>query len=211
MTTGRKICFLLLLVYAGLAIAQDAVPEKRFKEAQNEFCKLNVSRFEKMFQTGSFDFKPQKYDHTVMHYAAFLGDLDRVKLLTEKGGDINVKGCNNKTPLHFAALSGNMELVQWLVQQGADLKAITSYDETALHFAAQSDNLELVQWLAEQGFDINAKESYDNETALHYAVKNGNFEMVMWLVEHGAKINPDESQSDKDSNEDFGDVFDAVL
>ena len=101
MTIGRKICFLLLLVYAGLAVAQDAVPEKRLKEAQKVFCKLKVSRFEKMFQTGSFDFKVfsrtgTDFYFTVVHYAAFIGDLNRVKLLVEKGGDINVKNYISK-------------------------------------------------------------------------------------------------------------------
>ena len=194
------VLFLTLAGFAPLYADQTSASDARFKEAQEEFGKLNVSRIEKMFQSGKIDLnsfywqtenilKKRFIDkrYIVLDYAAFMGDLNRVKLAVEQGTDINAKTDDKETVLHYAAQSGNLELVEWLVKQGCDINAKTDDNETVLHFAAQSGNLELVQWLVKQGLDVSAKD--DNYmTALHFAAKSGNLELVQWLVKQGFDI-----------------------
>ena len=54
-----------------------------------------------------------------------------IKLLVEKGADINARGFNDWTPLHKAAASDNIELVKLLVKLGADITVRTRIDDYA--------------------------------------------------------------------------------
>ena len=58
MNTGRLYVFMLLIltVLAAFNPAQASDSESRDKQARRTFGKLNISRFEEMFQTGKFDF-----------------------------------------------------------------------------------------------------------------------------------------------------------
>ena len=91
------------------------------KKAVRLFGQKGVDRFEQMFQTGEFDFD-NRYSvnaGSVIHYAAMMGDLNRVKLLVERGADVNAKDEEGKTPLDFAQENGHQEIVKWLKECGA--------------------------------------------------------------------------------------------
>ena len=115
-------CLFALAVISSVCYGAEISDRQALNEkAVEEFGKENVERFEQMFQTGEFDFK-YHYDscgryNTVIHYAALMGDLNRVKLLVEKGADVNAKDEDGKTVLDYA--SRNQELVDWLKEHGA--------------------------------------------------------------------------------------------
>ena len=56
---------------------------------------------------------------TALLYAAKWENLEMVKLLLEKGADINAKAVNGDTPLSIAAKSDNDEIVAFLLENGA--------------------------------------------------------------------------------------------
>ena len=60
---------------------------------------------------------------TVLHVAAYWGDLGLVKELIGKGADVNAKFESGWTLLYSAASSGNLDLVKYLVEKGADVNA----------------------------------------------------------------------------------------
>eukprot|EP01117_Protostelium_nocturnum_P005997 TRINITY_DN2159_c0_g1_i1.p1 TRINITY_DN2159_c0_g1~~TRINITY_DN2159_c0_g1_i1.p1 ORF type:complete len:775 (+),score=217.47 TRINITY_DN2159_c0_g1_i1:271-2595(+) len=60
---------------------------------------------------------------TSMHFASFNGYLDCLKLLVEKGGDINARDLKEMTPLHYAVKREHQDCLQYLLEQGADLDA----------------------------------------------------------------------------------------
>lgn len=93
-----------------------------------EFDTQSIERFERMFQTGDFDFKYRSryIDGTVIHYAALSGSQSRIKQLLKRGANIKAKDGYDKTVLHYAAQSGNLKLVQWLIEQGLNVKKKTS-------------------------------------------------------------------------------------
>ncbi len=207
MNSGR-IFVLILLVLTGLAAfspVQASDSEKLANDARRRFGKLNISRFEEMFQTGKFDFRVYKH-FTVVDYAAFMGDLDRVKQLAEYADKVKYSISYSYDMLHFAAKSGNLELVQWLVEQGLDIKADDTDDYPTLYYAVNSGNFELVQWLVEQGasiyfdgsesdemqLDDESDESKSSEKReiryLNNAVQSGNLKMVQWFLEQGAEF-----------------------
>jgi len=69
--------------------------------------------------------------------------LEAVKLLVEKGADVNAKAAFGRTALHGAAYMGADDIVQFLVSKGADMNAMDKYGQTPLTIA-EGDPLRLV-------------------------------------------------------------------
>ena len=156
--------------------------------ALHYFGKSKIERFEKAFQSGDVD--ASNFGDEVLHYAAMTGDLDRVKLLVNRGADVYSIGKWNRTELHFAAQSGNLKLVEFLVKQGLNVNASDDpLNQTVLHFAAQSGNLALVEYLVKQGADLFVTDVSEC-TVLYDAVLSGNTELVQWLIKQGLDFNP---------------------
>ena len=187
MINGKSLTFafiLTLIAFIPLNAAENSVHERSIEDAQRAFGKLYVSRFEQMFQSGKFDFEPtQPYQHTALHYAAYMNDLERVNLLVEQGADVNVADHLMQTPLQFATDNNNFEMTKFLVEHGADVNAKNNNGGSVLFNAAATGNLELVEYLVNQERCI-----IENSGVLHGAVKSGNLEMVKWLIEHGADV-----------------------
>jgi ankyrin repeat protein len=149
---------------------------------------------------------------TVLMAAASKGNLEMVKLLIEKGADVEDKDKDGATVLVHATLMGNPEIVRFLIDKGADVNAQTSQGLTALMMAADQGNLEIVKFLIEKGADVNAKKNTyyglsaflvsiartlqdrdlshlvgPGRTALERAQERGHKEIVEYLKAHGAK------------------------
>jgi ankyrin repeat protein len=50
--------------------------------------------------------------------AAFKGNLEICRYLTEKGTDVNILSANRETALHAASASGNLEVISLLRDKG---------------------------------------------------------------------------------------------
>jgi len=125
--------------------------------------------------------------------------LEKVKLLVQKGADINAKSNNGITPLMRAASSyveyggSNLEMVNFLVQNGANINDKDEDGTTplmrAIRFGSQfatHDGLDVIQFLVESGANVNDKNK-SGETPLSLAKQRGNAEIVNLLIQHGAK------------------------
>ncbi|AID46966.1 ankyrin repeat protein [Penguinpox virus] len=74
-----------------------------------------------------------KYGKTPLHYAAsYCKDIDVIKLLLERGADVNAKSyIRNLTPLHSSYLK-SPRVLKLLLQHGADINSLDSYSLTPL-------------------------------------------------------------------------------
>ncbi|AMV27858.1 Ankyrin repeats (3 copies) [Gemmata sp. SH-PL17] len=63
----------------------------------------------------------------LLHRAAVRGHLSTVKLLLDKGADIQADGGSGWTPLHFAVSAEKEDVVRLLIDKGADVNAATQY------------------------------------------------------------------------------------
>ncbi len=93
---------------------------------------------------------------TALHLAAFFGQEEAVRILVERGADVNVVARNasiHVTPLHSAVAGSHAEIVELLLEHGADPNAAQERGFTPLHSAAQNDDRESVEALLEAGAD----------------------------------------------------------
>ena len=93
---------------------------------------------------------------TALHLAAFFGQEDAVKILLERGAEVNLVARHSSihvTPLHSAAAGSHAAIVKLLLEHGADPNAAQDGGFTPLHSAAQNDDRESVEALLEAGAD----------------------------------------------------------
>ena len=124
---------------------------------------------------------------TALMLAARWGKTEVVKLLLDRGADIETKDNNGQTALMLATQSGNTEIVELLLDRDANIEAKNYHGNTALMLAAGRGNTEIVKLLLDRGADIEAKE-YNGRTALMLAELNENTKIVELLLEHKAKV-----------------------
>ena len=87
------------------------------------------------------------------------GHLEVVRLLLEKGADINSRNLFGETSLDIACYKGHLEIVRLLLERGADMgaqKAKQTPHQTSLHFACSASHFDVVQLLLEKGADKDA-------------------------------------------------------
>jgi len=89
---------------------------------------------------------------TALHFAAYKGDLDIVKVLLDAAASLELRETNGATSLVIACQEGHLETVQALLYAGADLKASTLQGFTPLHFTCQNGHLAVVKvyWMLVQ-------------------------------------------------------------
>jgi len=129
-----------------------------------------------------------EYGTKALSQAADYGHLPVVKLLVEKGADVNARDPSGYTPLARAAEANEKDIALFLLDKGADRNGRDNFEMTPLLRAAQRDHADMVKLLIEKGADINAKNK-NGETAVLTAVKENNPEVLKVLVAAKADIN----------------------
>jgi ankyrin repeat protein len=74
-----------------------------------------------------------------------------VKLLVERGADVNAKTTDGRTALIFACNMGMTEVVKLLVERGADVNAKTTDGHTPLSVAVNENHPQLAAYLSTVG------------------------------------------------------------
>ncbi len=114
-----------------------------------------------------------------------------VRLLLERGADVNAKDKNDATPLLLAIRGGNEAIVRILIENGADDKVVTNDGKTPLHMMSEGRHFmpEIAQLLLEHGADVNAKDK-NHATPFLLAISRSWLlelpEIVWFLLLHGA-------------------------
>ena len=99
---------------------------------------------------------------------AIKGHTETVKLLLDKGADVNMKTDNGYTALIEASENGHIEIVKLLLDKGADVNAKDNCGNTPLILAACGGHSRIVSMLLNNGADVNAT-NYSGCSALKLA------------------------------------------
>ncbi len=118
--------------------------------------------------------------------AAEKGRTGKIRILLERGVDVNKATDGGVTPLMVAATNGKLPAVKLLIKKGADVNAVSKRGLTALMGAAMTGAAETVELLLSHGADVHAKDK-DGDTALKWASRGGFVNVVRLLTAHGAK------------------------
>ena len=106
---------------------------------------------------------------TPLHVATIFANLEIIKLLHEKGAQINKQDVYGKTPLILAVENKKgEEIVKFLMSVGADIKYADMSGKTAVHHAVLQGSLPIVGILLEDQDAANVQDVH-GRTPLHYA------------------------------------------
>ena len=117
-------------------------------------------------------------------------NLNRIKLLVERGADVNVRTKQGRTPIFVAAAeAGGLPAVEYLVSKGAKLAGPPAADGlTPLAAASAANDTALVRFLVEKGGPA-AVAPPGGPMALMNAAMNANIELVKLLLAKGVDVN----------------------
>lgn len=79
---------------------------------------------------------------TPMHLAAKSNSPQIIRLLMDKGADINAQDENGFTPLMYAIMQHSNDAVKFLLENGANLNILSRYDGDCFSIAALAKNME---------------------------------------------------------------------
>lgn len=83
-----------------------------------------------------------------LHSAVARRTLSVVRLLLERGADVNARQAGGFTPLHGAAANGDRAMAELLVDRGADPSARNEVGRTPSELASVRGHVGLADWLA---------------------------------------------------------------
>ncbi len=119
---------------------------------------------------------------TLLHAAAYSGNVELVKLLLSRGAPVDaIAGTKYRnTPLQTSMLTGQGAAARALVEAGADVKHPQWEGFTVLHDAARQGDLELVRFFVRHGADVNAR-TIRGDTPIGEARSHGHPEIATAL------------------------------
>ncbi|MCD4731646.1 MAG: ankyrin repeat domain-containing protein [Bacteroidales bacterium] len=135
--------------------------------------------------------KKDKYNNLPLHNAIRRGHFELVKILIDKGADIESKDSIGNTGLNLALNLKRLKIANYLLKNGAKINNPNVMGLSSLHFAAENGFNDLVTRFLDKGQDVNLK-SKDGWTPLHLASGNilkNHLDTIKILLKRGAHIN----------------------
>lgn len=153
-------------------------------------------------------------EKTILLYTAAFGDVETIKLLEDKGINLNCKDSLGNTPFLIASKYGRIDIVKYLfdnnaqqlqkgllvsiendqeevakflIESGASLKPIDDGDnrQDALYEAAEAGNVSMIELILSNGYPLDSE--HDN-LAFAVATQNIQLEAAQYLLDKGADV-----------------------
>lgn len=123
-----------------------------------------------------------KSKQTPLMIACNFGALESVKMLLDKGSDINKLDNCKFSALTYAVKQHKNFLVPYLLYKGADLQVSDTNNCDLAHWAAYKDNVFFLRLLERLNFDCNVKD-LKGYTPFQRAFSNNSYESIRYFCE----------------------------
>ena len=143
-------------------------------------------------------------NYSAIHFAAWHGHRETVKILLEAGGQYDEQSEDRNTPLAFAANGGHLQTMKLFLPLGCDVNNADKDNDTPLHYAAYNGMTEGVQLLIEYGANPDVRNRV-NASPLWNAVFRGHHGIVKELLE--ANVNMELTSRGRDPSPSDIDVY----
>lgn len=189
----NKIINILLSFFAFDTYSMD-INKKLLKAAQEN--KINLVQ-ELLDAGANINALDDELEHTPLILAVSFNYEDIIKLLINRGADINAGNKRKVTPIYYALHRNNLPLVKLLKDSGAEVDL-----NIALHNAVLMGYFKLAKYLILSGANVNFKSAFD-ETPIFQAFntveKNRStcIKLVKLLLKHKANVNVKQSFFDE--------------
>ena len=125
---------------------------------------------------------------TPLHLAAEVDSIDAVKLLVQKGANLNATDKNGFDPILWAIIAGQARAFEELNRSAASINRASADGKDALGWATSLGHLKIAKLLLERGADPMFTMLETCVVPLEEAAANGNERLVTQLVESGADV-----------------------
>ena len=125
-----------------------------------------------------------------IYMAVFNGKTEVVRLLVEKGVDVNsaINGTGGSTPMFIAAQQGQNETIKLLHSLGGSVTHIDNQGDTPMHIAAQNGHNDTIRLLHSLGGSVTLSNNYGH-TPLWLAVFKLYYETINLIAKLGGNVN----------------------
>jgi ankyrin repeat protein len=142
---------------------------------------------------------------TALMMACQCGKSEMVKLLIEKGADVNEKGRFYEngpffTALEYAVFNGNFDMAKMIIDKGADFNIIVGslYNRTCgdvFNYSLELSKFDIAKYLVKKGYNVNKRpwNSGEQSYLIYWAnrglMHNDAIDRVKFLIDNGANVN----------------------
>jgi ankyrin repeat protein len=143
-----------------------------------------------------------KDSQTPLHVASYFENVEIVRLLLDRGADLEAAGGNiGEKPLHrvsygeYRSQEDGVHVAQLLLDRGADVNTRRDDHQTSLHIASNYGNVEIVRLLLDRGADLEAAGGNMGEKPLHrvsygeYRSQEDGVRVAQLLLDRGTDVN----------------------
>ncbi len=182
-----KTCLLGMLAVAAMAQGVERDPERFYSAIRdNNFTQLKALLDQKATDQKASADTPDNRGITPLMYAAEIGSLQAMRLLLDRGADVNAQNAFGSTALMWSV--SDAAKVRLLLDHGAQVNTAAKSGRTALIIAAFTNpSAEVVRLLLAKGAKVGVMD-VRQVTPLNAATFGNDTETVRLLLEAGADI-----------------------
>ena len=125
---------------------------------------------------------------TALYIASERNNIELVKLLLEKGADVNGESMGKNTALHIASEKNNLFIANYLLKKGANVDARNARNETPLFKSCRINLIKMTKLLLDNGANPNITD-ITGKSALFPVCFFGFYEIAKLLINANIDLN----------------------